>query len=755
MVVTSTVPVTSIVTQTLSDLACFNGYCNIHPAGIDFSHYPDITRNDISSDINTICLDVVDHSNLARDNINSDPDHPGIDFSHYPDITRNDISSDINTICLDIVDHSNLARDNINSDPNHPGNDVHRNPDASWIYLHRNANAARFHCHSDADTSRFDSYPGLDPHRQYPGCDAVTTETTTVSGASQTVFATITQTVGSVLSPSNVAASPGASIPVPSAGVITSVVTVAPSVATTVVGGSSVVITIPGSESTLITTILSSAAGAISTAPGGASVIASAITPSSQIVTSTLAFPTQQVTLTSGGTTSITTIPGSTRLITTTLSISGAGTVVSGRQSTYTTVTNLPTPVICPKLFVNPTYKPAAQLPPDYTWGCPPGYLCEPLKENGCNINEAPPDRGYVCDPSRCLPVAPLNPNPPQTWGEPVVSNTTDKYYLQDDYFNLNPRNFDLDFDIFQQQVVVVVNLPSKARIRRGPKGRLAKRATTAPRACYDDCNAPMLEAQSTGKTPALCQEGSAFTAGVSDCQTCISGKQGSKSSAYSDQAQPDFQQFLDYCSGSSVQTPAVQSVAVAQSQVVAGSDTTVVATAVAAAAANTGSASVISSSAASAAPPPSSTATPSTSTSISTTVVSTSVATATSTLVLSTSTTTLAPSAPTTAPSTSPASSAVSRTTAVASSSANPLSASTAVVVVSSTPTPAVVTPTSSVVVGPVTGASTSAAGSATSTGPSVAAVTTAAAGKGVGLPTLLSGIALLGLWTLAFLII
>ena len=201
------------------------------------------------------------------------------------------------------------------------------------------------------------------------------------------------------------------------------------------------------------------------------------------------------------------------------LNTGGSPVTVSGGTATGTataTVSTLPTLSICSKRIRNPTYTAPGPIPTDYTWGCAPGFLCKPPKEDGCEIEAGLPDPGYYCSPDECEPVVPLNP--PQSWGAPVTSNATAKYVLQDDYFNLGPQNFSLGYGIFVTQSSVVVDqqggaattdVPGAktkrsyadltvrvARVARavmaGDQSRLSKRAETAPPACYDDCSKSM-----------------------------------------------------------------------------------------------------------------------------------------------------------------------------------------------------------------------------------------------------------------------
>ncbi|KAI9799474.1 MAG: hypothetical protein M1833_003996 [Piccolia ochrophora] len=265
--------------------------------------------------------------------------------------------------------------------------------------------------------------------------------------------------------------------------------------------------------------------------------------------------------------------------------------------TTYTTTQAVSTR-ICPRRVTNPTYTAPGPLPTDYTWGCPPGYICKPPKIN-CDIEEGFPDRGYYCSPDECEPVAPLES--PQYWGEPIESNDTDKYVLQDDYFNLNPLHFSLGYDNFVEELVIVVDPDGTARTYEAatyqgavetaapaahPAKHPAKRATdngvqrwakidrrqqgeTAPPSCYDDCNACGLEAQSTGKTPDLCEPESAFNSALGGCEACIERHEARRPpTSFNNVVKPDFQQFIDFCSGSSASDEVDDSGPLAQSEV-------------------------------------------------------------------------------------------------------------------------------------------------------------------------------------------
>ncbi|KAL1987541.1 hypothetical protein VTN96DRAFT_3468 [Rasamsonia emersonii] len=200
---------------------------------------------------------------------------------------------------------------------------------------------------------------------------------------------------------------------------------------------------------------------------------------------------------------------------------------------------------LCPSLIANPTYTPAAPLPKNYTWGCPPGHLCHPPKPADCNFEAGPPADSYYCSPDECIP-SPEPLFPAQFWGQPVVSDQIGRFVVSPGYFNLDPAEFGLSDDIF------VFNLqkrdyPQLLRHRQRPRSP----PSTIPGVCYDECNNVLIEAEWSGKTPALCQKGSAFTTYLADCRECIEAH-GSSSSSSSGETLgdhvPEFQQFLSYC---------------------------------------------------------------------------------------------------------------------------------------------------------------------------------------------------------------
>jgi hypothetical protein len=117
-----------------------------------------------------------------------------------------------------------------------------------------------------------------------------------------------------------------------------------------------------------------------------------------------------------------------------------------------------------------------------------------------------------------------------------------------DSYFNMNPTEFGLTYQIFV--IDRVITLTSTTVIPPAPSIGARQFQTVVPAACYDWCNNVLLEAQSQGKTPALCKPGSAFETGLLNCLTCIAKHPVDTVETTLGLARiaPQFQQFLDYC---------------------------------------------------------------------------------------------------------------------------------------------------------------------------------------------------------------
>ncbi|KAL1900328.1 hypothetical protein Cpir12675_001012 [Ceratocystis pirilliformis] len=215
-----------------------------------------------------------------------------------------------------------------------------------------------------------------------------------------------------------------------------------------------------------------------------------------------------------------------------------------------------------------------------YTWGCPPGYICNPHKPDSCNFWGDIPDKDYTCEPQYCIPAPKLN----RTICEdgPVPQNPG--------YFNMNPEVFGLSFDIFEEPEVLTKTvgthiisytrtdqyvsqatlsqwypLTTPVAKRSTPlmvppqiggkrliavRGVISKREDTLPESCYVPCNLASLEAQNVGRVPEICEPDSAFNESYATCQFCIDSLEGTKS--YDDgkaYVQSKLGSLLDYCS--------------------------------------------------------------------------------------------------------------------------------------------------------------------------------------------------------------
>lgn len=247
-----------------------------------------------------------------------------------------------------------------------------------------------------------------------------------------------------------------------------------------------------------------------------------------------------------------------------TLSDSTATEITTGPETTQTQSSSGITTdslSVCPTLITNPTYTPASPLPTNYTWGCPPGYLCKPPHTGdrvNCNIEAGLPAANYVCNPSEC------SVSPPLVWeqGGDAVDN---HYSVSDEYYNLDPEDFGLSYSIFEDSresntanskrdmITLVGN--GRSLLNIFASRRIKRDTSDIPGVCYNDCNDAALEPQEIGKIPELCERNSAFMVELGNCKTCISTYASSASSAWSQKLLPSFAQFLDYCSDSTNST--------------------------------------------------------------------------------------------------------------------------------------------------------------------------------------------------------
>lgn len=184
-----------------------------------------------------------------------------------------------------------------------------------------------------------------------------------------------------------------------------------------------------------------------------------------------------------------------------------------------------------------------------YRWGCPPGWLCRPIRDN-CNFEAGIPDQGFLCPPNDCIPAEVL-PVPLATWDDTIYGNATPAQnsgltvQALDDYFNMNPSDFGLSYEIFV--IEETITLTSTTVRPPSPTVGARQAQTSVPGACFPWCNNCLLEAQANGKTPALCVPGSAFETSLEKCEQCIQVHKTDSSGGFV-QIAPQFQQFLDYC---------------------------------------------------------------------------------------------------------------------------------------------------------------------------------------------------------------
>lgn len=137
-----------------------------------------------------------------------------------------------------------------------------------------------------------------------------------------------------------------------------------------------------------------------------------------------------------------------TSVIPTTVAVTAVVTTTAVRTitSTQSALSGL---VTCPPRIINPTYTPATPLPSTYLWGCPPGSLCYPPRDN-CNFEQDLPGPKYVCKPSDCRPVARLPDLNVFLNANAYEGNGTCAFLTPvDDYFNIRPLDFGLNYGIF------------------------------------------------------------------------------------------------------------------------------------------------------------------------------------------------------------------------------------------------------------------------------------------------------------------
>lgn len=285
--------------------------------------------------------------------------------------------------------------------------------------------------------------------------------------------------------------------------------------------------------------------------------------PGSTVVrTITITEPASTVTETKDGTTVTQTQPASTVVTTTTEVLPGETLIITPLFE----VTLCPRPTGSPQKTLNPKS--------DRTFGCAPGYVCNPPKPNGCNFWPEPPTDNYECAPEQCI-VAPPFIN--TTWKEDKSSYYPPSY----GYFNLNPEAFGLSYDIFEFQVVEEIgyhttktittgNWESQATLSEWPRTTststtasgydtsklrqrravhwLGKRELATPNICYDSCDGAYKIAESIGKNEDLCKVDSDFRIAYDACAVCVDENSDESKKNKRDYVDPIFAQFFEYC---------------------------------------------------------------------------------------------------------------------------------------------------------------------------------------------------------------
>ncbi|RDW91033.1 hypothetical protein BP5796_02198 [Coleophoma crateriformis] len=242
------------------------------------------------------------------------------------------------------------------------------------------------------------------------------------------------------------------------------------------------------------------------------------------------------------------------------------------------TVTSIPTTVSICAIPSNTAPTNPQSTGNDSTWGCSPGYVCNPPKPNHCNIWASALAEDYRCDVKDCIPA-------PAFEGVIWPENTTAYYPPVEGYYNLDPVAFGLSYDIFAQVVlteyvisdhstsvlttITTGNWASQASLSHYPaaptanvlrmllkRWSLARRdSSVVPAVCYAQCNNCFIEAQKIGKASALCAPGSAFESDYTSCQACVAAHGDTSKLSLQAYVQPEFAQFVNYCNALAAQS--------------------------------------------------------------------------------------------------------------------------------------------------------------------------------------------------------
>ncbi|CUS13324.1 unnamed protein product, partial [Tuber aestivum] len=260
-------------------------------------------------------------------------------------------------------------------------------------------------------------------------------------------------------------------------------------------------------------------------------------------VTTVLTLPGAVTTIIAPGTTVVSTLPG----VVTTTTLPGIVTTITSPPITTTvrfpgTSVTLTQTLACTARAA-PT-RPSRSVPKDYTWGCAPGYICNP--KDRCDT-EPPPADGYLCEPDECEVAPPLCPYP-DDWGHDFTSKKVGTWLIQPPYYPLDPGMFGLDWSIFS--ILERRSIEDSVTMTKRQSG-------TQFSACYDECDSANVNAQNLGKTARLCLPDSAFKVAYRNCQKCFAFH---ASTAMPQQmpvtsVEPIYRQYINYCNANFPET--------------------------------------------------------------------------------------------------------------------------------------------------------------------------------------------------------
>ncbi|KAI5292256.1 hypothetical protein KEM52_006493, partial [Ascosphaera acerosa] len=220
---------------------------------------------------------------------------------------------------------------------------------------------------------------------------------------------------------------------------------------------------------------------------------------------------------------------------------------------------------VCSSRTLNPTYTPATPLPSDWLWGCPPDKQCKPRSgppgSPECNFEVGPPGPDYVCSPDECVDL-------PKPIEQPEWVKQMNKVVVSPDYWNLDPRQFNLTFEEAflwlgedgksYYPVTAIGNVPTyetlsassyitvpgstvtstmtvtttAASVVAAVAEELRRRALKVPADCWNDCDEAYTAGQYEKKSDGLCKSDSIFQQAKFVCSECIKEADEQSSSA-------------------------------------------------------------------------------------------------------------------------------------------------------------------------------------------------------------------------------